>query len=98
MDHQPQRDRAPCYQIKVAGHLDPAWADWFEALTLTHDPDGCTAFTGTLVDQAALHGVLIKIRDLGLSLISVQRLQTYKSNHETPPPIVHPPINPESTL
>ncbi len=63
------------YQIKVAGHLDPAWSEWFEQLTLTHEPDGCTTLTGRIIDQAALHGVLIKIRDLGLPLISVLRIK-----------------------
>lgn len=62
------------YQIKVAGHLDFAWSDWFEQLTLAHEPDGCTTLTGRIVDQAALHGVLIKIRDLGLPLISVLQI------------------------
>lgn len=75
MDHQPQLEQSPYYQITVAGHLDPTWAEWFDALTLAHAPDGSTTLTGTLVDQAALHGVLNKIRDLGLSLIAVQRLQ-----------------------
>jgi hypothetical protein len=62
------------YQIKVEGHLNPAWSDWLDQLTLSHEADGCTTLTGALPDQAALHGVLIKIRDLGLPLIAVQRL------------------------
>ena len=75
MNEQPSAQTA-VYQFKVAGHLDVAWAVWFEELTLTHEPDGCTALTGPLDDQAALHGVLIKIRDLGLALLSVQRIET----------------------
>ena len=74
MIEQPAEQTA-IYQFKVAGHLDPAWAVWFEELALTHEPDGCTALTGPLDDQAALHGVLIKIRDLGLALLSVQRME-----------------------
>jgi hypothetical protein len=61
------------YQIKVEGHLNASWAAWFEEMSLTHDLDGNTVLTGTVVDQAALHGVLIKIRDLGLTLIAVER-------------------------
>lgn len=75
MNEQPSAQTA-IYQFKVAGHLDAAWAVWFEELALTHEPDGCTTLTGPLADQAALHGVLIKIRDLGLAVISVQRLDT----------------------
>lgn len=75
MNHPPQPAPSSIYQIKVEGHLNPAWAEWLEELALTHEPDGCTALTGSVVDQAALHGVLIKIRDLGLILISVQRIE-----------------------
>lgn len=76
MDHSPQPDPGWRYQIKVEGHLNPSWSEWFEDLTLTHEPDGSTALTGCVVDQAALHGVLIKIRDVGLTVISVQRIGT----------------------
>lgn len=76
MDHPPQPDPCWTYQIKVEGHLNPSWSAWFEDLALIHDPDGSTALTGSIVDQAALQGVLIKIRDLGLTLISVQRIGT----------------------
>jgi len=74
MDEQPQLAPVRWYQIKVAGHLDPAWSAWLEDLTLTHAPDGTTILTGKLADQAALHGLLIKIRDLGVPLLSVQPL------------------------
>lgn len=74
MDHPPQPDLAQCYQIQIKGHLDPVWSAWFEDLTLAHEPDGSTTLTGSVVDQAALHGLLSKIRDLGLVLIAVQRL------------------------
>lgn len=62
------------YEIKIKGHLDERWADWFEDLTFTHESDGTTTLAGPVVDQAALHGILNGIRDLGLSLISVQRV------------------------
>ena len=68
------------YEIRVQGHLDTRWAAWFDGLTLTHGSDGTTTIEGPVADQAALHGVLQKIRDLGLPLISV--------NHVTPG---HPP-------
>lgn len=70
-----QRKSTPTiYEIKIKGHLDDCWADWFEGLTFSHESDGTTTLHGPLTDQAALHGVLNGIRDLGLSLISVQRV------------------------
>ncbi len=59
------------YQIRVKGHLDSHWSAWFDGMTITNQPDGKTVLTGPLVDQAALHGLLIKIRDLGLPLLAV---------------------------
>lgn len=59
------------YEIKIKGHLDERWADWFEGMTFTHESDGTTTLTGSLPDQAALHGLLNGIRDLGLPLLSV---------------------------
>ncbi|TDI84098.1 MAG: hypothetical protein E2O74_05625 [Chloroflexi bacterium] len=63
------------YEIRIEGHLDKRWADWFEGLTFTHESDGTTLLDGPLTDQAALHGVLNRIRDLGLPIISVQRVR-----------------------
>jgi hypothetical protein len=60
------------YEIRVAGHLSRSWSARFEGLSMQHEPEGTTALTGML-DQAALHGVLMKIRALGLKLISVNR-------------------------
>jgi hypothetical protein len=62
------------YEIRVAGHLSPQWADWFEGLTITLEEDGNTLLAGPVADQAALHGLLKKVRDLGLSLLSVNRV------------------------
>lgn len=68
-----QRTRKPDeYRIHIQGHLDPQWSDWFEHMTLTHNADGTTTLTGPVVDQAALYGLLDKLRDLGVQLISVQ--------------------------
>ena len=62
------------YEIRVKGRLNARWAGWFDGLTLTHDSDGTTIIHGPVADQAALHGLLQKIRDLGLPLISVNHL------------------------
>jgi hypothetical protein len=59
------------YQIRLKGHLAREWTDWFEGLAITLEDDGDTLLTGPVVDQAALHGLLKKVRDLGLPLISV---------------------------
>lgn len=64
----------PVYQIRVEGRLDAQWAEWFGGLDITQDDDGNTLITGPLVDQAALYGLLRKVRDLGTPLISVMRL------------------------
>jgi hypothetical protein len=59
-------------EIRLEGHLDQHWTDWFAGLTLTHEPDGTTALRGALKDQAQLHGVLARVRDLGANLISAR--------------------------
>ena len=63
-----------CYEIRVEGHLSDGWSDWFAGRSVCPEPAGITLLTGTLPDQAALHGVLMKIRDLGLVLVSVRRI------------------------
>jgi hypothetical protein len=64
------------YQILVGGHLDDRWADWFDGLTVQRQDDGTTLLMGAIVDQAALHGVIARIRDLALPLLSVQRMES----------------------
>ena len=59
------------YQIRIKGHLDGRWRDWFEGLTITLEDNGDTLLTGPVVDQAALYGLLRKVRDLGIPLLSV---------------------------
>lgn len=62
------------YEIRIAGHLSPQRADWFEGLTITLEEDGNTLLSGPIADQAALHGLLKKVRDLGLPLLSVNQV------------------------
>jgi hypothetical protein len=64
----------PVYQIKIKGHLGREWSDWFEGLTVTLSVNGETLLTGPVVDQAALHGVLKKVRDAGMPSLSVNRI------------------------
>jgi hypothetical protein len=72
-------DQMAIYQIKVKGRLDERWAQWFDGMSITSEPaeDGSTltVLTGHVVDQAALHGLLSRIRDLGLSLVLVERVE-----------------------
>ncbi len=66
----------PVYQIRIKGHLGPQWTEWFEGMAVTREENGDTLLTGPVVDQAALHGLLKKVRDLGLPLLSVIRVET----------------------
>ena len=68
--NQPQ-----CYEIRLKGHLDDRWAEWFADLVITLEDDGNTVLTGPVVDQAALHGLLKKVRDLGMPLVSVSPVE-----------------------
>jgi len=63
------------YEIRTKGHLDPRWAAWFDGLSLTREDDGTTVIHGPVLDQAALYGVLLKLRDLGLPLVSVTQVE-----------------------
>ena len=63
------------YEIRLKGHLDDKWVEWFEGLTISREDNGETLLSGPVVDQAALHGLLRKVRDLGLPLISVMHLE-----------------------
>jgi hypothetical protein len=73
MTNQRESTRPEMYEIRVKGVIDERWSEWFEGLEVSPQPSGETILVGPLVDQAALHGLLQKVRDVGLPLISVQR-------------------------
>jgi hypothetical protein len=73
--YEEKHNKPQCYEIRLKGHLDDRWAEWFEGLTITLEENGDTLLTGPVVDQAALHGLLKKVRDLGLPLVSVSPLK-----------------------
>jgi hypothetical protein len=72
------------YRIRVQGHLNGSWSEWFGGLTIATEEGGVTLLTGPVVDQPALYGLLVKIRDLGLELISVNRIEPGQIPHGLP--------------
>jgi hypothetical protein len=75
-------DGVPQYEIRVQGRLGSRWSAWFDGLTLTTEDDGVTVITGPVVDQSALHGLLQKLRDVGIPLLSLTQLPTAPT-HQT---------------
>jgi hypothetical protein len=75
-------EKTVIYQIRIKSHLDPDWTDWFEGLTISQEDDGDTLLTGPVVDQSALHGLLKKVRDLGMSLVSINPLPIDETSFE----------------
>jgi hypothetical protein len=74
------------YEIRIKGHLASRWATWFDGMTLSAESDGTTVLEGAVVDQAALHGLLHKVRDIGLPLLSVTRLDADQPARSSPNP------------
>jgi len=72
MTASPEHQVPTQYRIRIGGHLDQHWSAWFDDLTLTHESDGTTSLCGFVADQSALHGLLMKVRDFGVVLISVE--------------------------
>jgi len=73
-----QTNQPIVYQIRIEGHLDDQWTDWFSGLAITQEENGNTLLTGPVADQAALFGLLKKVRDLGMPLVSVNRVEHCK--------------------
>jgi hypothetical protein len=82
--------QAAVYQIRIKGHLGPQWTDWFEGPTITRQDNGETLLTGPVVDQAALYGLLKKVRDLGMPLLSVNRLHPSQADAADAQPETEP--------
>jgi hypothetical protein len=90
-DHHPGLGDTGGYGIRTQGHISDRWSDWFEGFDLRHDDDGTTLISSPALDQAALHGLLAKLRDLGIPLISVTRIGPEgegkpSPSHQTPDP------------
>ena len=77
MNRRPASDPAGDYELRIDGHLDERWSTWFGGLTLTRADDGTTTLRGPVTDQAELHGLLAKVRDLGATLLSVQTVDAH---------------------
>jgi hypothetical protein len=82
MTEGPEKNGLKIYEIKITGHLEDRWTDWFQGMTFTHESDGTTTLSGQIKDQTALRGILNHISDLGLSLISVQSVNPRKKRSE----------------
>ncbi len=74
------------YRIRVRGHLGPAWSDWFDGFRVSAEPDGDTTLEGPVADQAALHGLLARVRDLGLTLLAVEAGNAAQPGDDEPVP------------
>lgn len=86
----PDRPEAGRYEIRLTGRLNAHWATWFDGLTVTNDAAGTTVISGPIPDQAALHGVLQRVRDLGLPLVSVTRMELEEPDTTGMESRVHP--------
>ena len=80
----PVLSEAGRYEIRLRGQLDAHWTTWFDGLAVSHESDGTTVISGSIADQAALHGLLQRVRDLGLPLVSVQRVDIDQPDQTLP--------------
>ena len=80
----PEANQQTVYQFRIKGHLGQQWLNWFEGLTATLEEDGNTLLSGTVVDQSALHGILKKIRDLGMPLLSMNLIDSNPADKTDP--------------
>ena len=85
------------YEIRLKGHLDARWAAWFDGLHLTREGDGTTRIRGPVADQAALHGPLQRVRDLGLPLLTVQHIEPQPTDEPTDDADTAPPLTQKET-
>ena len=74
MADDPMKDNAEIYEIKLQGHVDTKWSEWFYGMTITHEPGGTTTLYGPLPDQVVLHSILARLRDMNLPLLSVKQI------------------------
>ena len=84
LDTQHEALQPTIYQIRIRGHLDSQWTDWFGGLTVSLEEDGDTLLTGQVADQAALHGLLKRVRDLGMTLVSVAPVKPGPGQEDAP--------------
>ena len=82
MPNRLEPDQPTIYQIRIKGHLSQEWTDWFVGLAITLEENGDTLLTGPVVDQPALHGLLKKVRDLGMALLAVNRVESGSTESE----------------
>jgi hypothetical protein len=98
LDPKTDSDQPKVYQIRIKGHLGSQWTDWFEGLTITLEEDGDTLLTGPVVDQAALHGLLKRVRDLGMPLVSVSPVEPGPSTTLGAGQVDLPDVKPPGTI
>src|SRR5215211_5106832 len=91
----PDRSESGRYEIRLTGRLDAHWSAWFDGLTVNCENDGTTVISGQIVDQAALHGLLQRVRDLGLPLVSVRKVDSDQPGATTADPQSAHPITTE---
>src|SRR5260221_14387596 len=90
---KPELSQPLIYEIKIEGHLGTQWTDWFGGLTITLEDNGDTLLTGPVVDQAALHGLLKKVRDLGMPLVSVSPVKPAQADGSEVKPFTQHPVS-----